>query len=234
MSIPYILVPNKMTGEGGYFARVKSYDVADLDVIADRMAARGTTVGRADIVAALQLLEEVCVDLVLEGRRVHLGDLVRIYCAIEGTFDAPDDRFYPNRHTLKGVAQAGPGLNQALQHKAQPRKQKTVLPCPNPRQFTDVGSGSHDRFTPGGLGRLSGSRLKVDPDADDEGVFVVDAAGQAHRLLVGHNTPRLLFFHLPQLPPDVYHLEVRARVGNASELRSGRLDQPLSVIESAS
>jgi hypothetical protein len=101
MSIPYILVPNTLTAKGGYLTRVKSHGTADMDVIADRMAHKGTTVGRADIIAMLYLLEQVCTELVLEGYRVHLGGLARLYCSIEGTFESADDRFWPNRHTLK-------------------------------------------------------------------------------------------------------------------------------------
>lgn len=231
MPIPYVLTPNEFTEKGGYFARMRSAGRANLEMIADRIVARGSTVGKADVLAVLYLLIEVCIDLILEGWRVHLGGLVRLYCNVEGIFDSTDDTFDPRRHTLKGAAQAGSRLNEALQNRGQLRRQESRRQNPNLQHFTDVASGAHDSFTPGGMGRLVGSRLKFDPAAEDEGLFLVDAAGEAHRLLVGYNTPRLLLFSLPHLPPGVYHLEVRARVVNASTVRVVRLTQPLSVTQ---
>jgi hypothetical protein len=229
-----VLDSNEFTEEGGYFARVRSVGTADLDMIVDRMVRRGTTVGKADIVAALHLLIEVCIDLILDGWRVDLDGLVRLYCSIGGTFDSPQDRFHRSRHTLKGSAQAGRRLDKALHVHGEPRKQQIRRPQPIPRRFTDLTTDAHDRLTPGGMGRLTGSRLRFNPDADGEGLFLVDQAGQEQRLVVVHNTARQLIFHLPELPPGDYHLEVRARVGNASSPRTGRLTQPLHVIESAS
>lgn len=231
MPIPYVLAPNEFTAKGGYFARMRSAGRANLETIADRIVARGSTVGKADVLAVLYLLIEVCIELILEGWRVHLGGLVRLYCNVEGIFDSTDDAFDPRRHTLKGTAQAGPRLNEALQNRGQLRRQESRRQNPNPQRFTDVVSDAHDSFTPGGMGRLVGSRLKFDPAAEDEGLFLVDAAGEAHRLLVGHNTDSLLIFSLPHLPPGVYHLEVKARVANASTVRVVRLAQPLSVTQ---
>jgi len=229
MPIPYVLGANPFADQEGYFARMRSAGRASLDMIAERIVARGSTVGKADVLAVLHLLIEVCIELILEGWRVHLGGLVRLYCRIEGRFEAYDDAFDPARHTLKGTAQAGPRLDEALRKRGQLRRQESRRPSPNPQRFSDVSSGAHDSFTPGGMGRLVGANLKFDPSAEDEGLFLIDAADQAHRLLVGHNTPTLLIFALPDLPPGVYHLEVRARLKHATALRTARLSRPLSV-----
>ncbi len=231
MPIPYVLTPNEFTEKGGYFARMRSAGRADLETIADRIVARGSTVGKADVLAVLYLLIEVCIDLILEGWRVHLGGLVRLYCNVEGLFASHDDAFDPRRHTLRGATQAGPRLNEALRNRGQLRRQESRRQNPNPQRFIDVVSGAHDSFTPDGMGRLVGSRLKFDPTAEDEGLFLIDAAGEAHRLLVGHNTDSLLIFSLPHLPPGVYHLEVRTRPKNTAIVRSARLAQTLSVIQ---
>jgi hypothetical protein len=231
MPIPYVLAPNELTDKGGYFVRMRSAGRADLETIADRIVARGSTVGKADVLAVLYLLIQVCIDLILEGWRVHLGGLVRLYCHVEGLFDAHDDAFDPRRHILKGTAQAGPRLNEALQNRGQLRRQESRRQNPNPQRFTDVVSGAHDSLTPGGMGRLVGSRLKFDPTAEDEGLFLIDAAGEAHRLLVGHNTDSLLIFSLPHLPPGVYYLETRACPTHTAIVRTARLAQTLSVIQ---
>lgn len=230
MTIPYTLDANNLTDEGGYFARVRSVGTADLEMIADRIVGRGSTVGKADVIAVLNLLEEVCIDLVLEGYRVHLGDLVQLYCSIEGVFDLANDSFDSSRHALKGTARTGSGLNDALKYRGQARKQELRRPYPTPKEFTDVSSGFRDRFTPKGMGRLTGVYLKFDPEADDEGLFLIDEAGQEHRLAVGYNTPGLLIFHLPEVPAGTYYLEVRSRMRFASDVRTSRLAQPLTAL----
>ena len=233
MTIPYSLDENRLTDKGGYFARMKSSGTADLEMIIDRMVERGSTLGKADALAAMQLLIEVIIALILDGWRVSLGGLVRLYCTIEGTFDSYSDSFHPSRHTLKGSAQSGRLLDKALRYRGKPRKRQSETPVPNPTRFTDVVSGAYDSFTPGGMGRLEGWRLKTNPDADDEGVFLIGQDGQEHRLKVVYNTAKLLIVSLPNLPPGAYYLEVRARVGNAKTVRISRLPQPLSAIESA-
>ena len=233
MTIPYTLDANKLTQDGRYFARVRSVGTADLDTLVERMMQRGTTLGRADIMAALDLLVEVCIDLVLDGWRVDLDGLVRLYCSIGGTFDGEDDRFTPSQHTLQGVAQPGPRLEQALRGRGQPRKQPLRRPAPEVQRFTALPGGATDRLAPGEIGRLEGTRLRFHPAAADEGLFLIDAAGQAHRLTVAQNTARVLLFGWPALPPGDYCVEVRARVGHAATPRVGRLDYPLHVIESA-
>ena len=199
MPIPYVLAPNEFTEKGGYFARMRSAGRANLEMIADRIVARGSTVGKADVLAVLYLLIQVCIDLILEGWRVHLGGLVKLYCNIEGIFDTYDDAFDPHRHTLKGMAQPGLQLNEALQNRGQLRRQESRRQNPNPQRFTDVISGAHDSLTPGGMGRLVGSRLKFDPTAEDEGPFfdrrrrrsASPAGGSQHRQLT----------HLQPAPP---------------------------------
>ncbi len=233
MPIPYSLDTNNFTDKGGYFARMKSVGTADLEMITDRMVQRGSTVGKADILATLHLLVEVLIALILDGWRVNLGDLVRIYCTIEGTFDSYSDSFHPSRHTLKGSAQSGRLLDKALRDRGKARKRQSDTPRPNLSRFIDVVSGAYDLFTPGGVGRLEGWRLKTNPDANDEGVFLIDQNGREHSLTVIYNTARMLIFYLPSLEPGTYQLEVRARVGNAKTVRTSRLRQPLSVIESA-
>ncbi len=229
MTIPYTLDRNHLTGKGGYLARMRSYGTASLDTIADRIVARGSTVGKADVLAVLYLLIEVIIDLVLDGWRVNLGGLVRLYCSIEGVFDSPDERFTAGRHKLKGVAQTGARYERALAARGKVARQAGHQPGPLPGLFTDLTTQTHDRFTPGSKGQLQGRRLKLDLAAPDEGVFLIDEAGQAQKLAVIYNTSVLLIFDLPAAPPGLYRLEVRARPRFSSNLRASRLDKPLLV-----
>lgn len=214
-----------------YVARVTPVGTVDLDGIVDRIVNRGSTVGRSDVVAVLYELIDVCTDLVVDGYRVNLGDLVHLYCSIKGTFASSDDRFDRSRHAIRGRAAAGRRLNDTLAHRARTRKQHLNRRRPILKRFIDLTSQIHNRqLTPGGSGLLIGAQLKFDPDAADEGLFLIDATHQARRLDVARITPSELLFTLPaDLPAGTYQLEVRARVGNATTLRKGTLQIPLVV-----
>ena len=96
-------------------------------------------------------------------------------------------------------------------------------------------AGTKRRTPPvGNIGQLSGSRLKFDPAEADEGLyFVADAGGETEVTVVQKNKPSQLVFLVPAgLAAGTHHLEVRARMGTgtaARELRSGRLDAPLTA-----
>lgn len=227
MTIPYSLDNNNLNDKGGFFARVSSRGTADLDMIAERIAARGSTVGKADVLAVLHLLVEVILDLVLDGWRINLGGLVHLYCSIEGLFSSFDEHFTPGRHKLKGVAKTGARYERALRTRGKITRQMGRRLDPILHTFTDLLTEAHDRFTPGGKGQLYGHWLKLDLTAPDEGVFLIDQAGQAIKLSIIYNTATLLIFDLPDAPPGLYRLEVRARPRSSNTLRTVRLDKPL-------
>jgi hypothetical protein len=232
MTIPYSLDNNNLNDKGGFFARTRSHGTADLDTIAERIVARGSTVGKADVLAVLHLLLEVILDLVLDGWRVNLGGLVHLYCSIEGLFNSHDEHFTPGRHKLKGIAKTGARYERALKTRGKVARQVGRRFDPLPRMFTDLLTEAHDRFTPGGKGQLYGRRLKLDLAAPDEGVFLIDQAGQTLKLSIIYNTTSLLIFDLPDSPLGSYRLEVRARPHTSTTLRAARLDKPLLVGES--
>jgi len=86
--------------------------------------------------------------------------------------------------------------------------------------------------TPGSIGTISGNRLKFSAAAADEGIFFVHATGNAGPVKVAAvqgNKPGQLVFLVPALPAGGYFVEVRARMTNGQELRTGRLDSVLTV-----
>jgi hypothetical protein len=85
--------------------------------------------------------------------------------------------------------------------------------------------------TPGNIGELTGSRLRYDPAAADEGIFFVPAAGGAETKVdfVQLNKPASQVFMVPALVAGEYKLEVRARVGGAIQFRTGTLAATLTV-----
>ncbi len=130
---------------------------------------------------------------------------------------------------------ANPGVRvrQTVRDQAGVVKDEAVKPAPNPLEYFDIGSDTtNDTVTVGNIGQLSGSRLKFDAAQADEGVFFIPTGGGAETKVttVQKNKPAQLVFLVPAgLLAGTYYLEVRARIGGGTELRSGRLDAVLTV-----
>lgn len=87
-------------------------------------------------------------------------------------------------------------------------------------------------LTPGTIGTLTGYRLKYDPASPDEGLFLVPEAGGpgVQVTAIQANKPRSIVFQVPSaLAPGAYRLEVRARMRDSEDLRTGTLAAVLTV-----
>jgi len=196
--------------------------------VIDRMVDRGSTVTRTDILGVLNDYHSTVQTLLLEGQRVNTP-LANFRAVIRGTFHGPEDAFDAARHELRGSVSIGRGLRRAFRNHAQATRQEPVTPRPNPRQYVDLITNLvNTRVTPGGLGRVTGYRLKVDPGDAAQGIFFVGPDDEAVRVRVlARDTPRELIFANPYpLPRGRYRLEVGADFGTG-EVRSGALDQTL-------
>ena len=239
MSIKYALYRNNVTSDpDDYAASVEVAGSLDLDGLADRMIAQGSTTTRADILAVLEDAIAACELAMQDGFRVNFGGLIELFPRVKGVFTGPTDAFDPARHTLDVGANPGVRVRKTVREQAVVEKVEAVKPAPNPIEYRDVNSDTtNDTVTVGGIGQLSGSRLKYDDTAADEGVyFVATAGGETKVDTVQKNKPSQVVFLVPAtLVPGTYHVEVRARMGTPPagpdnrELRIGRLDATLTV-----
>lgn len=233
MTINYALFENHLTSDpDDYAAQVRIAGSADLDAIARRILEEGSTVGEADVMAVLIAAVAACESLLLEGMRVNLGDLCQLFPRISGVFHGPTDHFDPARHRLDVGASPGKGVRKAVREEGQVAKVESVKPAPTLMRYGDLASGEvNGTLTPGNIGTVDGHRLKFDPDQADEGIFLVAAAGETKVAMTQKNKPGQLVFLVPTgLAPGEYHLEVRARMRESSEIRTGRLDATLVVV----
>lgn len=230
MPIEYVLRENRLTADpGDYMAMVKSTRTADYQEVTKRIVARGSTVGEADAIAALQNALEAVKDLLAEGANVNLP-FANFSISIKGVFDGPDDTFDPSRHQVVIQVAATKELRDALKQDVTVSKQETVVPAPNLIEYTDFETGERDSIiTPGSMGQISGHRLKFDATDTEQGIFFLAADGSETRVsVIGQNKPSNLMFMLPAgLTTGEYTLEVRSKVGE--NLRTGRLGTSLSA-----
>lgn len=235
MPIQYALYENVLTPDPDDFnAQVTLNRSVDLDALIDDAVAAGSTVGRADLLAAMELVIAAAIRRVADGDGVNLGGLVEFSASVTGVFNGRDDRFDPARHQVRPNAKPGVRLRREVQARAVVQKGEPNRNAPAPLEFLDLGSGTRgETLTPNNIGTLNGGRLKFDPAKPDEGIFFLAADGGAETRVeparVQRNKPSQLVFLLPALPAGDYTLEVRARTGGGSEVRRGTLDAVLSV-----
>lgn len=234
MSIKYSLIENMLTPDpNDYYPQVQITARAGLEDLAARMISLGSTVGKADILAVLSLLDETTEALVLEGYRVDLAGIVDVYPRMQGVFNGPGDGFDKSRHTIGVTASPSPGFISRIRRDASVSKEETLKPAPNPVEFRDAATAtSNGPVTKGNIGTLSGSRLKIDPTNLDEGVFFLATSGGVETKVatISNNKPGQLVFLIPAtLASGEYNVQVRARLFGSAEIRSGTLDSTLSV-----
>ncbi len=102
---------------------------------------------------------------------------------------------------------------------------------PNPEVYNDFNSGERDSvLTSGGMGQLTGHRLKFDPADVKQGIFFVAEDNSATKVeIVGRNKPGDLMFTVPELPSGDYRVEVRAIMSGGVQVRTGVLLATLTV-----
>ena len=236
MPIKYALFENNLTADpDDYTAMVQISGSAAGDDLVQDIIDQGTTVNKPDILAVTAALKLACQRRVEQGQRVNYFGMVEFFPRIQGVFTGPLDGFDAARHRVDIGANPGSELREAVRTGAGVEKVEAVKPSPSPIEYRDINSDTtNDTVTLGGIGQLSGSRLKFDPGKADEGLyFIATAGGETKVPTVQKNKPSQLVFLVPTLVAGTYHLEVRARMArgtSARELRTGRLDAVLTVL----
>lgn len=231
MPINYSLFENNLTSDpDDYMAMVQPVGTADLDVIIERMIKQGSTVTKADTLSVLEDYFTAVESMILEGMNVTTP-IANFGASIRGVFNGQTDSFNKARHQITPTVNPGKRLRAIMAQKGQPVKREASKPAPNPLAYLDLASDTRNgTLTPGGMGQVTGHRLKFDAADPAQGVFFVDESGTAARAeTYGRNKPAELLFMVPaSLAVGDYTLEVRA-VFAADGPRSGALPVTLAV-----
>ncbi|MEL7832530.1 DNA-binding domain-containing protein [Fodinibius sp. N2] len=232
MSIKYALYPNHLTDDpDDHLAIVQDQKSRTIEDIIDIMISRGSTVTKADALSVIEEYESAIEKVLRDGDSIKTP-LIRIRASIQGVFKDELDPFDPERHSVSLNVNAGARIRQIADDISAERVPST-LPKPSPQTCKDIASGTtNETLTPGGVGELRGSRLKVDPDDSNQGVFFIASDGSRTRAEVYIRTkPSNLMFMIPDtLTSGSYHIEVFAAVKNSSKIRSSKLNDALVVL----
>ena len=215
--------------ENQYTAQVKPFSALSLNDIVDNMLQHGSTVTRADIVGVLELFFTTIEDSVIEGHSVNLP-MCNYGAVIKGVFDSSDASVHHTQHVVHAAVSPGTRFKKSVSMRAEVRKMESSLPVPEPGCFTDLASGQRNAIlTPGNLGELYGSRLKIDTSDADQGIFIIseDKTETKVEVLATNVSIRLIFL-IPQLGPGTYTMEVR-KCFKSQDIRTGKLPVALTV-----
>ncbi len=230
--ITYVLVENHLTDDpNDHTAVVQPSGTATQDDVINHIIQQGSTVTRPDIVSVLESQYVAIEYLVLEGKHVNTP-LANFAVSIKGVFNGYGDTFDPARHQLKAAVSAGKRYRRAVPGKGRATKGEARLPVPNLEAYTDLNTKARNStLTPGGMGQVTGYRLKFDPADANQGIFFVASDDSATKVKVmGSNMPRELMFLIPaSLAVGDYTLEVRATVPGSPQVRTGTLSATLTV-----
>ena len=206
----------------------KTYTLED---VYDLMTHEGSTITKAEALAAFEEIVKAIIRLVNDGNSVTTS-LVNISARIVGVFNGEDDRFDASRHQVKLRVQPGTRLrdieSSIKTEKAQPKERLPVL-----LHYEDNATESKDSVaTAGGGARLTGNLLKFDEKDTKQGIFFINTADNSEvqvksKLL--RNKPGELIFMNPALAAGTYRVEVRTIFANAKGIKKGTLADVVTV-----
>lgn len=231
MTISFSLYKNNLTDEPNqYRAVVQPSGTISYDEVIDQMLIHHSTVTRSDALAVLDSFMLTIENMLLLGYNVNTPGF-NFRAKIKGNFEGQNDGFVSGRNSVEASMSPGPRLRKGMQ-RAQVQKQESNERLPRPVDYTDLNTGElNSVLTPGGMGQLTGYRLKFDPADPEQGIFFVPS-GEASTVrvsVVGKNGPsELMFLVPPTLTPDNYSLEIRSTMGNGT-VRTGVLADTLTV-----
>jgi hypothetical protein len=225
MPIEYYLIENKLTENlNDYRALVtpsRSLETAD---VIRHMIERGSTITRADILGVLEDFYAALQSLLELGASVNT-DFSNFSSSIRGVFTGITDPFDQSRHQITPVVNPGKRLRAFYRSRLSAVRVEPGVSRPVLLEFTDYATDERNSLlTPGGLGSISGHRLKIDTDNPDQGIFFLHSGGTEYRAqTIADNKPSRLIFLIPAgLLPGEYTLEVRTD-------KKGQLQETLTV-----
>ena len=230
MKLEYILQQLVVGIEKKYYGQPEYRDSWDKEQVIEEMMQRNSGLSRQMIEGVLSLLEQVITTKLQQGYRINL-DWINLALVIKGTFDE-GERFDPEKHKVKLQATEGKGLAKILKYFVPARLTKKGSRGPLLGTFTDLKTNSREVITPGGIGRLTGDRLKLDLDDQQQGLWLVaqDKSKLPISLFV-ENYPKKLTFYLPaDLPAGDYRFELKNKIYQRGKYQTGLMAQVLTVI----
>jgi hypothetical protein len=232
--LDYVLELNELTdAPNDYRARVvnvRSYTQTD---IIDRVMGIGAGLTRSDILSVLEAEKQVLAAIVAEGGAINT-ELFSAYPSIQGVFTPGSE---PDAHTARLNLHPGKALRDAL---SGVKTRKVTAPPTGTviETVTDIKSGSVNAvLTPNRDLRVTGSKLKIAGEEEDNGIYFVNLADGARIKVdptdIVENNPSSLLVVIPSLYAGTYNVQIVTQYSSGgTPLKTPRtttFDKPLTV-----
>ena len=234
MSVKYELRPYALGTAGQHRGNVLERGMLSRQQLIDQLTKAGSILKPTECEAVLQAFGQQLAQNALEGYG-YADEFLKCSLSIKGTFEGPDDRFDPKRHTLQLNVQANKALNEPLQAADMQFAAANSL-APSIQQVADWKSRTENNLlSPGHPIEIKGTLLKItNPDDPEQGVFFQHQESKQwtrHQFLYD-NLPKTLSLTVPNtLPQGQYQVEVRTKIlEHHKKLRAGRLNVLVQVV----
>jgi len=230
MTVPFIFRKNHLTKrEDDYVAKPVPLDSLNQMDIVKNIAATQSTLNETDILITVQAYEAAIAKAITQGHNI-VTPMCNISLSIKGVFDREIQEFDPKLHKVNLNFRAGVDFKM-IPKQIKLVKIATADVMPVVEFFEDTQTNTKNKIiTPGKAGTIRGSKLKVNAEDPDEGIFLVatdETSTKVDKYI--RNKPSEVIFMLPEeLATGQYHLQVRSKMEGQS-LRIGELDFVLSV-----
>ncbi|MCB1157009.1 MAG: DUF4469 domain-containing protein [Leptospiraceae bacterium] len=207
---------------GKYHSRALTLKSHGTEEIVNRMLEGGSTVTKSDIFAVLNDMKRAIQNTIANGERVNIEGFCQFYPLVQGTFEDRYDTFDPSRHKLDVGVKVSSEFKEPIM-KAKVEKFRLPKNAPEIFDFNDFKTGeSNSRIFPLVIGSLKGRILKLDPETEDEGLFLQNMSDLSyHKVeMISKNNPSELMFLCPaEIAEGVpYRFELRNRVKKLGKL----------------
>lgn len=230
--LKYALYRNHLTeGENDFSAIPLSLTNKKIEDIIAQITKPGSILKQTECVAVIHDFFRAISENLKEGTG-FVSEYIRIQPRISGVFNGQDDQFDNQRHQKQISVSASGVLKNAIDK----LKLEKVLPnarTPMIESVYDLKTQVlDDAISPGHMIEIRGSRLKVNMDEPDEGIYLINnGSGAVSKLeFVHRNLPSTLSALLPEeLATGDYTIEVRTRLIGNSKLLTGVFAKTLSI-----
>ncbi|TCI94775.1 DNA-binding domain-containing protein [Tenacibaculum sp. M341] len=207
----YYLVENKLTEEENYSARVLVERTVNQDALIEKMLSKRNLVSKTDIVAVLNSYYEEMMECILDGDNINLPFFNLSY-SITGVFETESDSFNASNHKLHVNINSGKLINEVKNNIS---LQKITKPVTNTiiNSFRDITTQTvNTDLTSNGLFEINGTRLKVDGDKPEVGLYFVAEDGTEFKVqLMAQNSNRKIIGQAPTLTAGIYKIRIKTQ-----------------------
>jgi len=146
--------------------------------------------------------------------------------SIKGVFDSPNEKFNPAKHTVMFDFKQGSLLRKEL-GTVTVDITGVAATAGYIAQVTDVKTGSvNDLLTPNRNLRINGSKIKIDGENTENGVYFVHQDTKARTRVdnsdIATNNPSEIMIVIPELPAGTYKLEITTQYSPGKNLKQSR------------